>query len=88
MAHDDSNFIPNSILIRNLSNGWDILPPERLAGFSAHSLCHIGGVPCVLVVSTTVKLKQEISFLVLKNSRKYNIAFIIDVETWNERSFK
>jgi hypothetical protein len=56
MAHNNSNFIPNSILVRNLSNGWDLVSAERLAGLSVHSVCNIGRVPCVLVVSTaTVK---------------------------------
>jgi hypothetical protein len=54
MAHNNSNFVPNSIFDRNLCNGWDFLPPERLAGFSVHALCNIGCVPCLLVVSTEI----------------------------------
>lgn len=54
MAHNSSNFISNSIFVRNLPNGWGFLPPERLAGFSFHALCNIGRVPCILVVSTEI----------------------------------
>jgi hypothetical protein len=54
VANNNSNFISNSILAWNLSNGWNFLSAERMAGFSFHTVCCVCTLSCLLVVSKAV----------------------------------
>ena len=51
MAHHHSDPVPDPIFCGDLRDGGTVLPAEGLAAIPLHPVCHLCGLPGVLVVS-------------------------------------